>query len=62
MKITLIIIGTVIGLIYGAYSISKTPERKEVYRKHPHLGLLTMLLYGGLYGLMGWLIFLLFIK
>jgi ABC-type amino acid transport system permease subunit len=62
MKITLIIIGTVIGLIFGFYSISKTPERKKVYRKYPHLGLLIMLTYGGLYGLTGWLIFILFIK
>ena len=62
MKIALIIIGTVIGLIFGGYNISKTPERKEVYRKYPRIGLFIVLLYGGLCGLIGWLIFLFFIK
>ena len=60
MKIALIIIGAVVGIIYGASVIGKTPERREVYRKHYHIGFFILLLCGAFCGLMGWLISLLF--
>ena len=57
MKIALIIIGAVVGIIYAASILGKTPERREAWRKVPTTGCLILLLCGVFCGLMGWLIY-----
>jgi len=61
MKIALIIIGVLIGIVQGAFTISKTtPERQEVFRKHPGAGCGVMFAKGLIGGLLGWLVSLFF--